>query len=653
MRHLRLFLLAILVALTAIPFGVASAQESGPTVDIVHVNAERFSENGRLTFVVEFRNLTEPLDPAQLQLTENGQPIVDAEIDLIENVSVPQGVILVIDTSGSMEGAAIEAAKTAAQSFVDQKRAEDFIAVVTFSDEVNVLSNFTTSRGTLKERIDSIVAQGGTAMYDGLIRATELFAGSTDQIRKNIIVLTDGADENSTATLEDAVAAVSGAGARVFGVALESSAFDPVALDQIVTSAGGLFLSTPEPEQLSSLYDQIQRELGNTLVVRYNSTTANPGAIQLGVNYAGLAASTEFQSPGFLVTTTTVAGPTTTTTLPLAQPVVIESSLPFDTDLMKIGATVLIGLTTALFLFILLGGNRDKNEQTFTQRLAAYGRREKAEEKRPLLQRIPLIGRFARRAEEEVKKRGLLGALNATLEQANVPLSAGEAIFAAFGVSLVTGLLVALFTFNILAGLIVAGIMILLVFAIINFIGTREKRKFENQLPDTLTLLSTSLRAGYSLLQAVEAVAQEAPSPTSREFSRAVTETRLGLPITEALDGITERTQSEDFKWAAMAVEIQREVGGNLSEVLQTVADTMLARNRLKGEIRALTAEGRISAIVLGSLPFAMGLFLYTTNREYLQPMFDNTFGLIAMGFGVLLIGAGIIWLRKIINIEV
>jgi len=94
-------------------------------------------------------------------------------------------------------------------------------------------------------------------------------------------------------------------------------------------------------------------------------------------------------------------------------------------------------------------------------------------------------------------------------------------------------------------------------------------------------------------------------------------------------------------------------VGGNLAEVLQTVADTMLARNRLKGEIKALTAEGRISAFVLGSLPFAMGLFLWTTNREYLQPLLDDTMGQIAIGFGLLLIAAGIFWLRKIINIEV
>jgi tight adherence protein B len=123
--------------------------------------------------------------------------------------------------------------------------------------------------------------------------------------------------------------------------------------------------------------------------------------------------------------------------------------------------------------------------------------------------------------------------------------------------------------------------------------------------------------------------------------------------VTQALEGVVERTQSEDFEWAVMAIEIQREVGGNLAEVLQTVADTMRARNRLKGEIKALTAEGRISAIVLGSLPFLMFAFLWFSNRSYLQPLLDETFGQIALGIGILLIAGGLFWLKKIVDIEI
>jgi len=169
----------------------------------------------------------------------------------------------------------------------------------------------------------------------------------------------------------------------------------------------------------------------------------------------------------------------------------------------------------------------------------------------------------------------------------------------------------------------------------------------------TANSTSPGVLIGYSLLQAVEAVSAEAPNPTAREFSRAIVEARLGRSVSDSLNGIVERTNSADFDWAVMAIDIQREVGGNLSEVLETVADTMRARNRLKGEIMALTAEGRISAIVLGSLPFGLFAFLWFSNREYLLPLVESEFGLMAIGVGMLLMTAGILWLKKIVNIEI
>ena len=231
-------------------------------------------------------------------------------------------------------------------------------------------------------------------------------------------------------------------------------------------------------------------------------------------------------------------------------------------------------------------------------------------------------------------------------------MSPGEAVLAMIGLAAVGGVFFAIFNTP-LIGAITFGVLILLFVFLINWAGTRERRRFEKQLPDTLTLLATSLRAGYSLLQAVEAVSSEAPDPTAREFSRAVTESRLGLSVSDSLQGIVERTQSKDFEWAVMAIEIQREVGGNLAEVLQTVADTMLSRNRLKGEVKALTAEGRISGIVLGSLPFALGAFLYFTNRDYLQVLIDAPMGRVAIVVGILLMGAGVFWMKKIVDIEV
>jgi tight adherence protein B len=111
--------------------------------------------------------------------------------------------------------------------------------------------------------------------------------------------------------------------------------------------------------------------------------------------------------------------------------------------------------------------------------------------------------------------------------------------------------------------------------------------------------------------------------------------------------------ESVDFDWAVLAISIQREVGGNLAEVLQTAAETMLHRNRLRREMKALTAEGRISAIVLGALPVGLFLFLYSTNRDYLEPLFTSTAGIAAMVGALVLLGVGIFWLTRIVRIEV
>lgn len=641
----------LLVGLLALGIGVPTALAQTSEVAIVDLNLARYDEGGRVTMVVEFRNLAGPLNPSDLEVTVNGEPVSDVEVQSIRQARVAQGVVLVIDKSGSMQGEPMAAAKEAARTFVAEKRAEDFIALVTFDDEVQVLSNFTNSTSALLERIDSIEAAGGTAMFDAVIRSANLYTTAGSNFRRNMIILSDGADENSQATVDEAVAAVEGSGVRTFGVALESASFTAVDLARIVDAGDGVLLTTTDPQQLADLYGQIRRELDNTLVVRFTADVAMPEDVTFGVRYGTLQAETTTKVPGFV--TTTSAGPTTTRTYPEPSVIVVENPLPVEPGSMRLIVALAAGAALALFLFILLGGNRDP-EAVWMKRLSTYGRQAgPREEKPPLLERIPLLGRLTRQAEEVARRRGVLGAINATLEQGNIPMSAGEAVTAVFGIALLGGLLVGLFTFSPVTGVATAGVVLLAAVGVIRYIGNREKRRFEEQLPDTLTLLSTSLRAGYSLLQAVEAVAQEAPDPTAREFGRAIAEARLGRPVVDAMRGIAIRTQSQDFSWAVMAIEIQREVGGNLSEVLQTVADTMRARNQLKGEIRALTAEGRISAIVLGALPFAMALFLWTTNPDYLRPLFENTFGVVSVIVGLVLMVAGIFWLRKIVDIEV
>ena len=632
----------------------ALAQESQPEIEIVDINGSRYPEQGQTQMVIEVRNAAGELDPAALTVTANGQEVSNLEVEPIGSSTVPVGVALVIDTSGSMAGAPMAAAQQAATDFINQARPEDRIAIIGFSDTVQVLSGFTNNKDSLNATIAALVADGETAFNDAVIQGIALFdQPGADNLLPNMIVLTDGEDTASTSTLEEAVAAVDGSDVRTFGVALESPDFNPEPVEQVATAGGGLFLTTPDPEQLSALYSDIESEISNTLVARFQSPVFTPGDVDFEVGYQGLTSSQTFAVSGFATTTTQAEGSSTTTTLAPLTTVVIQSNAPLDINtLMLIGAAG-IGLTLFLFLIILFGREDDDDPGRFAKRLQAYGRRGgQEEEKKGFLERLPFLNRFSEAAEEEVRRRGLLSGVNSALEQANIPMTPGEAVLGMVGLAAVGGIMMAIFN-GLLWGLIWFGVFLLLVVFIVNYLGKREKKRFENQLPDTLTLMSTSLRAGYSLLQATEAVSSEAPNPTAREFGRAIAEARLGRTVTDALNGIVNRTQSEDFEWAVMAIDIQREVGGNLAEVLQTVADTMRARNRLKGEIKALTAEGRISAFVLGALPFAMALFLWTTNRDYLEPLIQETFGRIAIGAGLLLMAGGIFWLKKIVDIEI
>lgn len=310
-----------------------------------------------------------------------------------------------------------------------------------------------------------------------------------------------------------------------------------------------------------------------------------------------------------------------------------------------------IGAGVALFLLIMILFNPTSAvERDLRGRLGAY---TADDEDRGRLARIPLLRRFVSGAEDIARDRGFINQIETALDQANLPLRPGEAIAGIIGLAAIVGLLVMVFQQSPIWGAVAAAVVLAVSVVLVQGVASRHKTKFENQLPDTLNLLSTSLRSGYSLLQAVEAVSAEAPEPTRREFGRAMNETRLGRSPVVALKQVADRMESLDFDWAVLAISIQREVGGNLAEVLQTAADTMLQRNRLRREMKALTAEGRVSAMVLGSLPFFLFLFLFTSRREYLQPMLDSTTGLVALGgaFGLLLLG--IFWLSKIVKVDV
>ena len=182
---------------------------------------------------------------------------------------------------------------------------------------------------------------------------------------------------------------------------------------------------------------------------------------------------------------------------------------------------------------------------------------------------------------------------------------------------------------------------------------SRRRKKFVDSLPETLGLMSGSLSAGYSLPQAVDSVVRDGQDPVAGEFNRALVETRLGVPIEDALETIADRMRSKDWAWVVMAIRVQREVGGNLAELLLTVAGTLRERARIRRQIQTLSAEGRLSAWILGGLPIAFTLYLLVARPDYILTLTDEPLGWLMIVGGLILMTVGGLWMKKIVDVEV
>ncbi len=200
------------------------------------------------------------------------------------------------------------------------------------------------------------------------------------------------------------------------------------------------------------------------------------------------------------------------------------------------------------------------------------------------------------------------------------------------------------------------------VFAIVGWIAPkvllkqaimRRQRLFNTQLPDALTMMANAQRSGYSFLQAMDVVSKEMPTPISKEFELALKEARVNIPMEEALQHMVQRVQSSDLDLVVTAVLIQRQVGGNLSEVLDKIGGTIKDRIRMQGEVRTLTAQGRLSGWVVAFLPVALGVLMNLVMPGLMEPLFTNPLGMALLGLGAIMQGLGIFLIRRMVNLEV
>ncbi|MDQ2758033.1 MAG: type II secretion system F family protein [Actinomycetota bacterium] len=246
--------------------------------------------------------------------------------------------------------------------------------------------------------------------------------------------------------------------------------------------------------------------------------------------------------------------------------------------------------------------------------------------------------------------------LMARLQRADLPVRAGEwwvLRLVAVVVGIAIGVLVLGERTEIAGALAGAALGLSLPPLALTFLVRRRSRRFERQLPEVLTLIASSLATGFSLLQSLDAVARDAGEPAAKEFGRAIAECRIGTDVEESLGRMARRMDSRSMEWTAMAIQIQRQVGGNLAETLRTTAATLREREMLRRHVAGLSAEGKLSAYILVGLPVGLFLFFLRTNYDYISLLWTTPVGWGMSGAGLVSLTIGVFWMSKVVVVEV
>jgi tight adherence protein B len=288
----------------------------------------------------------------------------------------------------------------------------------------------------------------------------------------------------------------------------------------------------------------------------------------------------------------------------------------------------------------------DERMKQLVQERGGASQREMQLLKEELLSTVPAMHRALIRFE-------VFNKLQAILRQADLKISVYRFVTSTLIGGFVTGLLAYLFSGSLIAMLLATGLAMAGPFFYVTHKRRRRFRAFTEQLPDALELMTRSLQAGHSFSSALQMVATEMPEPIAREFGKTYEEQNLGLNIKAALENLAERVPILDLKLCVTAVLIQREIGGNLSEVLRNIGHTIRERFRIQGEIRVKSAQARLSGVIVSTLPFFMFFWITLVNPDYMKPMYEHPWGYWILGAGIGMQFVGWLIIKKIVNIQV
>jgi len=310
---------------------------------------------------------------------------------------------------------------------------------------------------------------------------------------------------------------------------------------------------------------------------------------------------------------------------------------------------VWVVIALAVIGLAVVGGGLIATRRSGRSRIEEWAGPKEAETAAVAVRRSPLGDALDR----ALARSGMAADLATQLARADIRLTVGEFLAATVMAMILGGGVVYFLTRQVLLGVLACVAGFFIPRGYVALVRRRRLRAFNDQLSDTINLMVNSLRAGYSILQAMETIAHEMAPPISTEFGRVVQEVQFGLPMEQALHNMLRRVPSDDLDMMVTALNVQREVGGNLAEVLDTISYTIRERVRIKGEMRALTAYGRGAGVMLSVMPVIIVAIVFVLNREFVSLLFTQRCGWIMIGVAVLGNVLGFLIIRKIVNIDV
>jgi tight adherence protein B len=571
-------------------------------------------------------------------LRENGLPV---RIDRAENLGAEKSVVLAIDRSQSMLGAPLANAIAAARTFLATKPAADRLAVASFATKPTMLTDFSTKRSDLDGALRSIKVDPvqGTTLYDAIVRASNTLASEPLEARV-IIVVTDGNETRSSASLTDAISAARRAGTAIYVVAIESPKFNPAPLRKLAKDTGGAYHGTASSATLGAEYAAIASELRRTWRLDY-ATAARPGeTVFLEATW-----NSETSVPAPLALPSSL-GPGSDDKKPSQLLPAVFYKTVLGTQLMAIVSFFIVLIAASIALTTVKGARLKK-------RLAPHLAKDLAPQKRKQdRERLAAAAGLFNATETAFEGWKLWKRLDRLVEKSDLPIRTVELFYLMCGSALVGGLLATMLTPSMLISLAAFAGGGFVPVSFVWFKASRRLKAFENQLPDVLITLAAALKAGHSFKAGLQTIVDEGNPPASKEFHRVLTEARLGKPVEQALSDMSERLGSKNFDFVITAVRIQQQVGGSLAGLVDMVADTVRQRQQFIRKVKGLTAMGRAGAYTLVALPFFIAAAITIINPTYMHPLYHTSTGhmLIYIGLGMMAFGS--LCLKKIVSFK-